>query len=310
MLHCLKSRWLLYLLVWLLSLVACNPLSNQTPIVPSETYPASVTLLPTITITPIATNISVPTGTVAFTDTPTPSSLSTPSDSKLAFLDNLNNYDANLWHRADGWTNGKPFWIGWRADHVEFVDGILSIRLDNQPCTTNPTACSDQPYASGEYRTNDFYNYGCIQGRIKAAKSDGVVTSLFTYTGPSDGKPHDEIDIEILGKDTTKAQVNYFANDVGQHEKVVNLGFDASHDFHQYSIEWSPTSIKWYVDGKLLHTEDGSRGPLPTTPGRIMMNLWAGIGVDDWLKPFVFSGSPIYAYYDWIRFTPSGCKKP
>ena len=34
---------------------------------------------------------------------------------------------------------------------------------------------------------------------MKAIKNDGVVSSLFTYTGPSEDNPWDEIDVEILG---------------------------------------------------------------------------------------------------------------
>jgi endo-1,3-1,4-beta-glycanase ExoK len=217
-----------------------------------------------------------------------------------SFFDDMDSYNTTLWHKADGWWNGLPFWNGWRADHVEFSGSIMSLRLDDQPC---PAGCSGQPYASGEYRTNDFYGYGRIEGRFKAAKSEGIVTSLFTYTGPSDGNPHDEIDIEILGKDTTKMQVNYFTNGMGGHETFIDLGFDASLDFHIYAFEWSPTAINWYVDNTLVHTETIS---IPTTPGRIMMSLWLGTGVDDWLGPFTYT-TPIYAYYDWIKYTPPRC---
>jgi beta-glucanase (GH16 family) len=38
-----------------------------------------------------------------------------------------------------------------------------------------------------------------------------------------------------------------------------------------------------------------------------MMNLWAGKGVDDWVGEFVYPGTPIYAEYDWIRYTPGEC---
>ena len=44
------------------------------------------------------------------------------------------------------------------------------------------------------------------------------------------------------------------------------------------------------MDGALVHTENGSRGALPTHPGKLMMNLWPGIGVDGWLGPFAYAG--------------------
>nr|WP_275407249.1 family 16 glycosylhydrolase [Cellulomonas chitinilytica] len=65
---------------------------------------------------------------------------------------------------------------------------------------------------------------------------------------------------------------------------------------------WNGGTINWFVDGALVHQENGSRGPLPTHPQRIMMNLWPGTGVDGWLGPFTYSGQRT-ATYDWVKYT-------
>jgi beta-glucanase (GH16 family)/endo-1,4-beta-D-glucanase Y len=228
---------------------------------------------------------------------------STANASDGGFSEELNSMNSQLWYTSDGWKNGDDFGNGWRADHVEFKNGIMALRLDDQPC---PSGCSGKSYASGEYAINNKYSYGRVETRMKVAKGDGLVTSLFTYSGPTQGTKNDEIDIEILGKDTTKMETNYYTNGVGEHSTVIKLGFDAAENFHDYAFEWSPTAIKWYVDGVLVHTETGQRGPLPTVSGNIMVNLWPGAGAaEEWTKPFVYSGSPIRAYYDWIKFTPA-----
>ena len=170
----------------------------------------------------------------------------------------------------------------------------MTLTLDNATC---PTGCSGKPYASGEYRTLDVYGYGKFETRMKAAKGSGIVTSFFIYNQ----SPWHEIDVEILGKDTTQIQTNYFTDGVGGHETLLHLGFDASADFHNYAIVWSASSIKWYVDDVLIHTETGTRGPLPTVPGKVMVNLWPGTGVDSWLGPFSYSG-PLNAQYKWIQY--------
>lgn len=72
----------------------------------------------------------------------------------------------------------------------------------------------------------------CILFRMQPISNPGVVSSFFTYTGPSDNNPWDEIDIEFLGKDTTKVQFNYYTNGVGGHEFLYDLGFDASESYH------------------------------------------------------------------------------
>ncbi|OAX48368.1 MULTISPECIES: beta-glucanase [Paenibacillus] len=225
------------------------------------------------------------------------------SAADIAFNEPLNGVNPNLFYTSDGWANGPDFGVGWKAVNQEFVNGIMALRLDNTGC---PASCSGKNYASAEYSTHVKYGYGRVEARLKAASGVGLVTSLFTYSGQGTGTSNDEIDIEILGKDTTKMETNYFTNGVGQHSTIINLGFDASLDFHNYAFEWSPSSIKWYVDGKLVHTENGSRGTLPTSPGYIMVNLWSGSGpAEIWTGKFNYPGMPVRAYFDWIKFKPA-----
>jgi endo-1,3-1,4-beta-glycanase ExoK len=212
-----------------------------------------------------------------------------------SFGDDLNSYDTTRWSKANGWTNGGAFNCGWRADHSTFSGGLMTLQLDNATC---PSGCSGKPYASDEYRTNDVYSYGTYTVRMRAAKGSGIVSSFFIYNG----NPWDEIDIEFLGKDTTKMQTNYFVSGTGGHEALIDLGFDASAALHKYTIVWQQGSIQWYVDDVLVHTNTGSPTSMPQTAGQIMMNLWPGTGVDSWLGPFTYTG-PITAQYDSVQYT-------
>ena len=196
---------------------------------------------------------------------------------------------------ADGWTNGSMFNVTWRKENAVFEDEKLRLVIDNDK------KAGAIPYSGGEFRSDNFYCYGRYEVSMKPIKHDGVVSSFFTYTGPSDNNPWDEIDIEFLGKDTTIIQFNYFTNGVGEHEFVYELGFDASEDFHTYAFEWHKDKIVWFVDGKEVHT---ATEEIPSVPGKIMMNAWCGIGVDEWLKPFDSTGLPVTAEYEWIRFIP------
>lgn len=194
---------------------------------------------------------------------------------------------------ADGWSNGGMFSnCTWRSSNVNFNDGKMYLSITSDPYGATP-------YAGGEYRTNEFFGYGMYDVSMKPIKNDGVVSSFFTYTGSTDGNQWDEIDIEFLGKDTTKVQFNYFTNGVGGHEYVYDLGFDASEDFHIYGFLWEPGMITWCVDGKPVYTATEN---IPVTPGKIMMNVWPGNGVDSWLNPF--NGNvPLTAEYDWASYT-------
>lgn len=202
------------------------------------------------------------------------------------------------WECADGWTNGSMFNVTWRKSNVTFNGGKMQLIIDNDKASTG-----DIPYSGGEFRSKDFYGYGRYEVSMKAIKNDGVVSSFFTYTGPSDNNPWDEIDVEILGKDTTKVQFNYFTDSQGDHEYMHDLGFDASEDFHTYAFEWYEDRIIWYVDGVEVHRATEN---IPVTESKIMMNAWCGKGVDGWLNAFDDTAVPLTAEYQWIKYTPFG----
>ncbi|MFS0657085.1 beta-glucanase [Bacillus sp. 179-C3.3 HS] len=208
-----------------------------------------------------------------------------------SFYEPFNNYNGALWQKANGYSNGNMFNCTWRANNVSMTSlGEMRLSL---------TSPSSQKFDCGENRSTQTYGYGLYEVSMKPAKNVGIVSSFFTYTGPTDGTPWDEIDIEFLGKDTTKVQFNYYTNGVGNHEKIVNLGFDAANSYHTYAFDWQPNSIKWYVDGQLKHT---ATTQIPKTPGKIMMNLWNGVGVDEWLGSYN-GATPLFAHYDWVRYT-------
>lgn len=200
------------------------------------------------------------------------------------------------WECANGWTNGSMFNVTWRKKNVTFNDGKMQLIIDKDETPKNGI-----PYSGGEFRSKDFFGYGRYEVSMKAIKNDGVVSSFFTYTGPSDNNPWDEIDVEILGKDTTKVQFNYFTDGKGHHEYMHDLGFDSSEDFHTYAFEWYEDKIVWFVDGVEVHSATKN---IPSTPSKIMMNAWCGIGVDGWLKKFNDSNVPLTAEYQWVKFTP------
>jgi hypothetical protein len=223
----------------------------------------------------------------------------------------LSSDDPINWEASSG-TNyipGNPdndfYDVWWLSDHIDWGGGIMRLRLDNIP--QHPTG---QPqYNSAEYRTKSTYGYGTYEVCLKAAKGPGLMTSFFTYTGQSETPPtqHNEIDIEFRGQDTAKLWTNFYCDDTDSgHESTVTLGFDAADDFHRYKFVWTPSEVKWYVDGEEVPTPNSGSNPCtsPTVPGRIMVNLWSGnSNSSGWLGTFS-SPLPVYAEYDWIRYKP------
>lgn len=220
------------------------------------------------------------------------------------FRDTLTGFDKARWLRSHNWANGwKKNNTGWLANNITFTDGRMKISLTD-------AGAAGRPYASGEYQSRSFFGYGRFEARIKAAAAPGVVTGFFTYTGPTFGSPHHEIDFEFLGKTPRQVQLNYFTDGIGDRETNIDLEFDASKEFHVYAFEWRPESIRWFVDGRLVHEETGTRGPLPSVPGKIYLHLWAGKDLEDWLGRFNYTGQPLVAEVDCISFRPLDSDAP
>lgn len=230
----------------------------------------------------------------------------------ISLHDNMTSLDTYTWRISDGWSNGAPFQVGWRNDHVDIyanplptnlpASNQLRLTLDNVPCVTRVALCSNQTYAAGEYSSVDLLPFGSVTFTAQAAKASGVITGLFLYTGVSDGQPHDEIDIEFLGNDTTKLQLNYYVNGVGGHEVILPLGFDAALSMHRYTIVWQASGIDWYVDDVLLFSVPKNGQALPSHPMRIFSNIWATTGVNAWAGAFTYQQTPIFAYIDRIDY--------
>jgi beta-glucanase (GH16 family) len=222
-----------------------------------------------------------------------------------SFIDHFDVQDAARWSRADGWTNGSPFDNAWRADHVVYAGGRVDLQLDD-------VAALGEPYSSGELRSNAFYGYGCYEASFRPIAVAGVVTSLFTFAGPYDnggnGK-HNEIDVEFLGNQPRRVQLNFWANDdayASRNEVLLDLGFDPTAAFHRYGFKWTAGGIQWFVDGQLVHSvADSATNPTPKATEslqKVMVNAWP---VDEtavlWAGQFVYPGAPLRASYEWVR---------
>ena len=136
-------------------------------------------------------------------------------------------------------------------------------------------------YTSASLSSRKGYRYGRFVAELKPAKVAGLITGLFLHRN----SPRQEIDIEFLGNDTTKLLVNVYYNpgyegagmEYGYRgtPALIELGFDAADDFHRYEIDWTPTTIRWRVDGRLVHRRrQWHPTPIPHLPMQFHLNLW------------------------------------
>lgn len=196
---------------------------------------------------------------------------SVASANGIAFIDHFETRVERAWQLSNYAHPGEWLDTRWRPEQVaETEPGQIEVRLV-------PSPVPGKGFLSGELRWPETTHYGRYEVVMQAARGVGVTSNFFTYTGKHRGDPHDEINFEILGKDTTQISVNLYANGITMPGLMVPLGFDAAEAPHLYTFEWLPDRIRWYADGNLLFEfapDDVTR--LPQTPGQVYLNLWAG----------------------------------
>jgi GR25 family glycosyltransferase involved in LPS biosynthesis len=136
-------------------------------------------------------------------------------------------------------------------------------------------------YSSAALSSVAEFLYGRFEAVLRPSRVPGVVTGVFLHRD----SPRQEIDIEFVGKHRRQMLTNVYYNPGGDGARfdygyrgtpvLVDLGFDASEDFHSYAIEWSPDHLLWFVDGRLVHRRvNWDPTPIPHLPMRFHLNLW------------------------------------
>ncbi len=195
-----------------------------------------------------------------------PSNTSGPNtnqDYKLVWEDNfngtqLNQEDWNYEYHDPGWVNSELQKYTDSPDNIYVKDGklvIQAIKTEDQTGTH---------YTSGRINTQNKhdYKYGKFEVRAKVPSGKGFLPAFWMM--PTDENLYGqwpkcgEIDImEVLGDQTNKAFGTLHFGEPhtqSQGSYILNDG-DFASEYHNYSCEWEPNEIRFYVDGKLFYTE-------------------------------------------------------
>lgn len=177
----------------------------------------------------------------------------------------------------------------WIANNDTFTDNIALFRPKNIECITGIGAkltikketLGVRNYSAASICSKVQFLYGKFEADIKASNIPGVITGFFLYRN----SPRQEIDIEILGNQPNKLLINVFYNPGCDGSKYdygyrgtpcyIDLGFDASKEFHRYAMYWGPNEILWFVDDKVVHRRViWNPTPIPHLPMRLYTNIW------------------------------------
>ena len=193
------------------------------------------------------------------------------------FIDRFRWLDVDRWVFSDGWDNGSFMANDWRADQLRVTPEGLSILL-----SPNPQRGASKPFSSGELQSRESFLYGYFEARMRVPRGEGLVVGLFTYTQPEGRSSWEEIDIEILGRDTRTMEVTHHLHGRSR-QTPIDLGFDAAEDLHTYAFEWTPETLRFYVDNRLVHEVRGGRIESMRRPQRFYLQLWNSTELHRWV---------------------------
>ncbi len=177
----------------------------------------------------------------------------------------------------------------WMLRDDTFPSNLALFTPDNFAIDTNDVgqltlreeSVSVRQFTSASIASRRRYLYGRFVADLRPSNVPGVITGMFLHRNA----PRQEIDLEFLGKDTTSLLVNVYYNPGVEGTKLeygyrgtptlIDLGFDAALEFHQYEIEWCSDYILWRVDGRLVYKRDiWDPTPIPHLPMQFNVNLW------------------------------------
>ena len=196
-----------------------------------------------------------------------------PNFSSSGLSNELRELDSDLWVLRDD---------TFPSNLTLFRPSNFAIGIDNvAQLTLREERTAVRQYTSGSIASRWRYLFGRFVAEVRPSNVSGLITGIFLHRNA----PRQEIDLEFLGRDTTKLLVNVYYNPGAEGTKLeygyrgtpalIDLGFDATSEFHRYEIEWCANFIRWRVDGRLIH----ERGmweptPIPHLPMQFNVNLW------------------------------------
>lgn len=174
---------------------------------------------------------------------------STEDGWELIWKDKFDNncLDLSKWNTED-WAAEKNNELQYYSpNNVKVEEGVLKL-------ISKKERYKGREYTSGAVHTKGKFDflYGKVEMRAKLPAGQGIFPAFWMITDNEDTWLP-EIDIlEMLGHQPGEIwMVSHWLGEDGKLKSDFSSfkGQDFSKDFHTYSIEWTPDSITWFIDG-------------------------------------------------------------
>ncbi|MBN9886272.1 family 16 glycosylhydrolase [Salipiger abyssi] len=215
-----------------------------------------------------------------------------------AYQTDFRRLESGRWYISNGWSNGDHQNCTWSRRAIALEQGG-GLRVRYMP------ASEALPEAlCGELQTRMWFLYGTFEARLRGDLGSGRNAAFFAYTGPVHGQPHDEIDFEMLTRESGLMWLNRYVagNDFGE-GKESDFEPGAEEGYVDLAFVWEPDRLRWYINGELRREE--TRG-IPSHPMKIYFSHWGSDILTSWMGPFDPPDGPVEMKVSSFSYTPMG----
>jgi beta-glucanase (GH16 family) len=156
-------------------------------------------------------------------------------------------------YNLPGWGNNEEQF--YRSSQSAIKDGVLTINATRTGASAEKCYYGACQWLSSKFVTKDKlgFQYGRMEARVKSSTGEGVWPAFWllganidTRSWPGCG----EIDVmELKGQEPNKVWGTIHGPN-GSIGEVGMLDSSGIAGWHTYAIDWTPTSISWFIDGK------------------------------------------------------------
>jgi beta-glucanase (GH16 family) len=170
-----------------------------------------------------------------------------------------------------------------------------------------PPGSSGKPYSAAEVRTWATSACGKFLVRARIAPGNGVVSTFFGFHDFFQNASAQDWN-EIVMESSAPSRIDYVYTREnpslpGGKDRVPSmdmLPFDAAAGFHVYGFEWTPTEVRFLVDGVVEHSLPADVAEDLNRPKRMVMSAYPSTRLAP-ARSFDPSVLPTEAWYDWIE---------
>jgi beta-glucanase (GH16 family) len=218
---------------------------------------------------------------------------------------------------GDGTGYGLP--SGWGNDELQlYTDASENSYIEENADGVSALVIAATEESPGNYRSGKLttqglqsFRYGKIDARIKLPTAQGMWPAFWMLGDnfPTIGWAGcGEIDIiELVGFEPDVVHGNIHYVDGGQNyadaegdPKMINETFDQN--YHNFSIEWTPTEIQWFLDEELFKTTSIDNDGLKEFDRSFYLILNVAVGGNWPGSPDATTTFPQKMYVDYIRY--------